>query len=186
MAEVLLPPHWIDVTFGAPDLRLCHITYQDLTEAAPLVVTRSLIVKQDHSWVLHANGHLVNPANVPSLQSFPSSLSNDSISLLLSQLGDLHTCIGNPEQKYMALAETKKNRQFLSEEKDVVAYMDRNACVVVGDRQYASTVRCSKCHILTNAMRCSVCATYRRSLNAQCSRAARFSNSVRSKKINFR
>ena len=81
-------------------------------------------------------------------------------------------CIGNPEQKYVALGETKKNGQFLSEEKDVVAYMDRNACIVGADQQYTSTVRCSKCHILTNGMRCSVCATYCRSLNAQCSCAA--------------
>ena len=101
MSAVQIPPHWMDVTFGAPDLRLCYVTYQDLLEATPLVVTRSLIVKQDHSWVLHVNGHLVDPANVPSLPSFPPTLSSDSISLLLSQLGDLHTCTGNPEQKYV-------------------------------------------------------------------------------------
>ena len=66
MAQVKLPPHWIDVTFGAQDLRLCQVTYQDLTEATcnPLVVTRSLIVKQDHSWTLHVHGHLVDPANL--------------------------------------------------------------------------------------------------------------------------
>lgn len=134
--------------------------YQDLTGASPLVVTYSLIVKQDHSWVLHVHGHLVDPVNVPSLQSFPSSLSSDLTSLLLHQLGDLHTCIGNPEEKYIALAESKKNRQFLSEEKGVVAYVDRSVCIVVGNQTYASTVRCSKCYILTSSMRCSVCATY--------------------------
>ena len=75
MAVVQLPPHWIDVNFGAPDLRLCHVTYQELPEVTPLVVTCSLIVKQDHSWVLHVNGHRVDPASVPSLQSFPTSLS---------------------------------------------------------------------------------------------------------------
>ena len=32
----------------------------NLPEATPLVVTRSLIVKQGHSWVLHVNGHLVD------------------------------------------------------------------------------------------------------------------------------
>ena len=178
--------HWVDVTFGGPDLRLCQVTYQELQEASPLVVTRSLIVREDGSWVLHVNGHLVNPDNVPSLHSFPPLLSRDSISLLLSQLGDLRTCVGNPEQKYVALGEAKKKEQFLSEGRSVVAYVDRNACVVVNEQKYASTIRCSKCHVLTSNVRCSVCTTYRRSLNAQCSRAARLSNHVQSKNINYR
>ena len=100
MAQVKLPPHWIDVTFGAQDLRLCQVTYQDPTEATcnPLVVTRSLIVKQDHSWTLHVHGHLVDPANLPSLHSFPPTLTSGSTSLLLIELANMHTCIGNPER----------------------------------------------------------------------------------------
>ena len=186
MAQVQLPPHWKDVTFGAQDLRLCQVTYQDLTEAPPLVVTRSLIVKQDHSWVLHVHGHLVDPVNVPGLQAFPPTLTSESATLLLIELADLRACIGNPEEKYVALGESKKNGQFLTENGDIVAYVDRNACIAVGEQKYTSTVRCSKCHILTNDMRCSVCTVYRRSLTAQCFRAVRLSSSVRSKKVNFR
>lgn len=104
VTQVQLPPHLTDVTFGAQDLHLCQVTYQDLTEATSLVVTSSLIVKQDHSWVLHVHGHLVDPANVPGLQSFPPTLTSESFNLLLIQLADLHTCIGNPEVEYIALA----------------------------------------------------------------------------------
>jgi hypothetical protein len=65
MAAVQLPHGWMNVYFGAPDLRLCRITYQDLPGAPPLVVTRSLIVKQDQSWELNVNGHTVDVSKVP-------------------------------------------------------------------------------------------------------------------------
>ena len=35
----------------------------------------------------------------------------------------------------------------MSEEKDVVAYVDWIACIVVSDKKYASSVRCCKCHM---------------------------------------
>ena len=171
MAVVGLPPNWTDVSFGAQGLRLCRVTYQELPGTAPLVVTHSLIVKQDCSWALNVHGHTVDSSKVPSLQSFPDKLSGESVTLLLNEVADLHTCIGNPEQKYTVLGEAKKYGQFLSANKEVVAYIDRNACVTVGDQQYPTTVRSSKCHLLTSAVRCSVCTGYRKSLNAQHSRA---------------
>ena len=47
------------VSFGSPDLRLCCVAYQELEGCSPLVVTRSLIVKQDYSWLLHVHGRPV-------------------------------------------------------------------------------------------------------------------------------
>ena len=35
MAVVGLPPNWTDVSFGAPGLRLCRVTYQELPGTAP-------------------------------------------------------------------------------------------------------------------------------------------------------
>ena len=61
---------------------------------------------------------------VPSLHSFPVELNSDSTTLLLSQLADLNTCMGNPEQKFTVLGEAKKNGHFLSVRKEVVAYVD--------------------------------------------------------------
>ena len=76
--------------------------------------------------------------------------------------------MGNPEQKFTVLGEAKKNGRFLSVGKEVVAYVDSNACVEVGRHQYPSTVRCSKCHLLTDDMRCPECVTYRKNLIAVC------------------
>ena len=53
------------------------------------------------------------------------------------------TCIGNPEPKFISHGEAKKNGQFLSQEREVVAYVDSIACVVIGEQQYACTIRCS-------------------------------------------
>ena len=60
MAVVGLPPNWTDVSFGALGLHLCRVTYQELPGTAPLVVTHSLIVKQDCSWALNVHGHTVD------------------------------------------------------------------------------------------------------------------------------
>ena len=71
------------------------MTYQNKHGYAPMVVTRSVVVKEDQFWTIHVHGHPVDPANIPSLQSFPSSLTRDLIDPLLSQLAHLNTCIGN-------------------------------------------------------------------------------------------
>ena len=182
-----LPPQWMDVSFGSPDIRLCQVTYQDKPSYAPLVVTRSLVVKEDQSWTIHVHGRLVDPVNIPSLKSFPSSLSSNFVDLLLSKLANLNTCIGNPEEKYVALGEKKKNGMFLSNKKNVVAFVDRYACVFLG-QEYSSTIRCSKCHLLTSDVRCSVCTKYRKSLNSQISQGSHLTptNPVRGKKVNYR
>ena len=113
-------------------------------------------------------------------------LTHDSATLLLSCLEELNTCNGNPEPKFISLGEAKKKGQLLSADKEVVAYIDSSACVSVGDQQYACTIRCTKCHLLTTEVRCSECALYRKNLLAQHSRATRRNNSAQSKTVNFR
>ena len=96
MTAVQLPHDWTNVSFGAPDLRLCRITYQDLPGSSPLVVTRSLIVKQDHSWVLNVHGHTVDASKVPFLRTLPVELNSDSATLLLSRLSRRLVIAGTP------------------------------------------------------------------------------------------
>ena len=185
-AAVQLPHNWTDVSFGSPDLRLCSVTYQELEGCSPLVVTRSLIVKQDYTWVLNVHGHPVDPSNISSLALIPHNLTRDLATLLLSRLEELNTCVGNPEPKFVSLGEAKKKGQLKSLEKEVVAYVDSSACVGIGHQQYAHTIRCMKCHLLTTEVRCSECAAYRKNLLAQHSRARRRSTSVQRRTTNFR
>ena len=187
MATIQLPHDWMNVSFGAPDLRLCHVTYQEVVGCSPLVVTRSLIVKQDCSWFLNVHCHSVDPSKIPSLTLIPAELNYHSAAILFTRLAKLNTCPGNPEPQFIALGEAKKNGRFLSAGKDIVAYVDSNACVAVGEQQYPSTIRHSKCLLLTDDshVRCSECTVYRKNLLAQHSRAIRRSISL-SKKTNFR
>ena len=66
-------------------------------------MTRSLIVKQDYTWVLNVHGHLVDPSKISSLALIPHNLTRDSATLLLSRLAELNTCVGNPEPKFVSL-----------------------------------------------------------------------------------
>ena len=54
---------------------------------------------------------------------------SESAAILLERVCQLNTCSGNPESRFVALGEAKKNRQFLSSTKDVVAYLDTGICV---------------------------------------------------------
>ena len=150
MATIQLPHDWTNVSFGAPDLRLCRVTYQEVVGCSPLVVTRSLIVKQDCSWFLNVHCHSVDPSKIPSLTLIPAELNYHSATILFTRLAKLNTCPGNPEPQFIALGEAKKNGRFLSTGKDIVAYVDSNACVAVGEQQYPSTIRHSKCLLLTD------------------------------------
>ena len=174
------------MSFDSPDLRLCSVVYQKLKGCTSLVVTRSLIVKQDYSWLLHVHGHLVDPSKITPLVSIPTSLNQDSAMRLLSHIVELNTCVGNPEPEFISLGEAKKNGQFLSQEKEVVAYVDSIACVAIGEQQYARTIRCSKCHLLTTEVRCFECAAYHKNLLSQHSRVTQRSHSAPNKTTNFR
>ena len=181
-----IPSKWINISTDTPDMRLCSVSFQEMTGCPPLVVTRSLIIKQDHCWSMHVHGHLVDPSVIQSLALIPSTLDSESATLLLQRIDQLHICAGNPEAKFVALGEKKKNRQFLSSTKEVVAYLETGICVTVKEQQYPSTIRCVSCHLLTDGTRCSVCSMYRKHLIVQHSRAQKCSTSVQKKKINYR
>ena len=63
-------------------------------------------------WQVHIHGHLLNPSNIPSLANIPTTLNGDTASLLLKQLSQLRTCVGNPEEKFVHLGKAKKNGCF--------------------------------------------------------------------------
>ena len=92
---------------------MCRVSYRELVGCPPLVVTHSLIVKQDHSWLLHVHGHVVDTLKVPSLDTIPTELNGASVTLMLSRVAELNTCPGNPEPKFIALGESKKNGLFV-------------------------------------------------------------------------
>ena len=51
-------PDWrtaVDIPTDTPDMRLRSVSFQEMTGCPPLVVTRSLIIKQDHCWSMYVH-----------------------------------------------------------------------------------------------------------------------------------
>ncbi len=183
MFSLKIPCTWTNKsTVDEQELRLCCISYQDAPGCSPLIVTRSLIIKPDCKWILHVNGHLVDPSVIPSLSTIPSSVSAETAGVLLENIGQLKTCPGNPDTRFVALGEKKKNGQFLSQSKAIVAYIDSGICVSDAGETYPSTIRCSNCHLLTDGSRCTNCRSYRRNLIAQALRTQKPKSPYRLKK----
>ena len=149
--QVVVPEGWMNV-FNENELKLCQISKQKVPNTPPLVVTRSLVVMSDQSWMLHVHSHHVNPTHISSLLETPSFLDPASTTLLLQAVCHLNTCVGNPDTRFTDLAMSKKNGRFLSSKKGIAAYLDTGFCISVGDQEYSSTVRCSSCHLLTDVV----------------------------------
>ena len=168
------------------ELRLCQISSQDVPSVSPLAVTCSIIVKNDCSWMMHINNHFVDPQNISFFVEVPPILDAVSTTSLLQTLCNLNTCAGNLDPKFIKLANSKKNGLFLLSKKEVVAYLDSGFCVSVDGQQYASTVCCSHCHLLTKGTRCVDCDVYRSTLTTMCYRFEKRSTSIQRKETNYR
>ena len=184
---MVIPSKWTDVSVDSPDLRLCVVTYQGAADApCPIVVTHSLVVDTSRTWKVHIHGHLVDTTVIPLLADTPSTLDGSSTSSLLQKISELNICAGNPDPKFIDLEKARKNAQFLSTSKSVVAYLDRSACVSVNRQEYAVTVRCTKCHLLTSEVRCQECSDYRRTLHLFQSHAVLRDTAKTSTSVNYR
>ena len=183
-----LPPNWTNVSDVSSDLHLCVIGYQECEDSPPLVVTSSLVINgSQQTWQVHIHGHKLDPSVISNLADIPNNLDVNTASILLNRLSELKICAGNPEPKFISLGRTKKNSQFLSPDSEVMAFLDNNACVSANGLEYPITVRCSKCHLLTDEVGCPVCTKYRKNLVAQEARITKQTCMLqKSSKTNYR
>lgn len=170
--QLNIPSDWLDVSGTNSDILLCQVTYNKSEHCPPLVVTRSLIVyNTSKKWEVHINGHLLDPSKIKSLADISHTVDAGAVRLILERLGLLFTCPGNPDEQYVLLAKSRKNGQFLSHKKELMAFLDSNACVTEEGKKFAATVRSSKCLLLINGeptKRCLECSSYRNTLKALC------------------
>lgn len=180
-----MPSGWTNTSpNGNLSVRFCQISHPESGSYSAFVKC-SLVIRNDTTWQLHVHNHLVSSES-PIIAECHSHLNSVTTSVLLSRLSTLHACPGNPEPKFVSLASMKRSGEFLSSGNDVVAYLDRNGSVTVNDNCYASTVRTTKCHLLTEELRCEVCKGYLKNLLAQHSRAIHASTEQMSKRVNYR
>ena len=185
-SDVTIPHGWITVPHDT-ELRLCQISWPDLPNVSP-VVTRSLVVKADFSWVLHVHGHHVDPKKVQLLVDVPPLLDITSTTHLLQCLSNLQTCVGNPDSRYIELAKSKKHSHFLSSKNEIVAYLETGFSLLIDDEHHLSTVRTTSCHLLSTEIRCNKCRKYHRTLLAMAYRREKQNKnpSVQNRKTNYR
>ena len=141
------------------ELRLCNVSYQEAPGYPSFFVSRSL-VKPDWTWTVYINGHLVDQS-VPPITSIPPCSTGET-AVVLQKINTLKICPGNPETRYVAVAENKKNKQFVSHSK---AYIDSGFCVEFNGNSYPATVRSTNCHLLTEDKQCAECKGYHRNLS---------------------
>ena len=96
---------------------------------------RSLVVRNDATWHVDVRGHPL-PQSSPILADFGFHLDSVTASML-------HACkvvrpLGNPEPKFVSLANAKRNREFLLSNNEVVAYADVHGLVSACERNLLS------------------------------------------------
>jgi hypothetical protein len=186
---ITVPSGWTNVSCEESDeLRLCRLSRQQATQCQPLVVSHSLIVKADYSWMLNVHGHLVDPSGIPSLGNIPPLLDSRSTTTLLQILSSVIVCVGNPDPDIISLCDKKKNKEFLSANRKVIAYLDSGFIVMVDGQEYTRTVRCSTCVILIDngCIHCESCTNFHKIFLTTISRMKHTCKHVQKNTVNYR
>ena len=111
---MLVPEGWINVP-NQTELRLCQISRQDVPSTPPVVVTQSLVVESDHSWMLYVHSHRVDPSHIPPFDDTPHLDSASTITSLFQRVCSLNTGVGNPDTK-IRVGKTKEEQPVSNSE----------------------------------------------------------------------
>ena len=142
-----------------------------------LKITRSLVIKCNHSWVAYVNGlQLSHSCNA--LQGVPEILTTDAFLALLNKLEQCYACIGNPDDRFVELCNQRKGR-FVSLKNEVTA-------VIQESEMAHQTIRHVSCQLLVEKenARCDVCTKYRSALRAMVSSSQK--SKLEATKANYR
>ena len=104
----------------------------------------------------------VDISRCSALNSFPDTLSSETLSRLLTKLDCLSICVGQTDQHFIKMVVAKKGRKIFSRDGKVAAYVDDDTCT--------STVRTADCQLISPAIKCQSCQTYRENLRAMYNR----------------
>ncbi|XP_077994664.1 uncharacterized protein LOC144448334 [Glandiceps talaboti] len=143
------------------------------------LLTERIQVHKDGTWSLEVHGRRVTTG--PAIASVPVILSNQSCSILFKMLAESSTCPGNEGFETLCRVKTASPLQpavFYNNQGVLEAYEEN--CIT------STTVRHTKCEMLTTGRRCSVCYAYRSNLSAMKSRHENRSNANPNKTRNDR
>lgn len=147
------------------ELQLTELSRQKSLNCEPIVITRSLVVSQDLSWLVYVHGHKLDPLRCSLTSVIPSELTFEDFKTLIAVITTSNICPGQPDQRFIEMAESRSGK-FLSPRKEVVSILDTGRCVTVNGVTYTSTIRHHSCELLVNAQHCKCCSNYRNNLRA--------------------
>ena len=137
------------------------------TMGPQVIITRSVAFQSTGTWAISIHGKEIDAAQCPALSGFPRAITTcDSISSFLTSLGSLHICCGNPDQKFIPLADSRKGVFKNQRGTAITAYREHSYPVRDKSARYTSTICSSNCHFLlaTEGYQCSSCQQHRRTL----------------------
>ena len=123
------------------------------------MITHCLTIEDDLSWKICIHSKEVTADQCPPLSDIPTHLEANQLQHLLCLLDQLRVCPGHPDDHYVDMVRAKKGK-LISTSGDIAAYIDSNAHVQLNGQTYSTTVRSTKCHILTSVTKCPACASY--------------------------
>ena len=177
--SLVLPEGWsVKLESSANYVDICKI---GSVTSQPAVVTTCLSIFTDLTWKLYVHGKVVSVSGCTALAHTPATLNPTFTAELLSQIDTLNVCIGNPDHRFSALCEMHGG-EFKAADGTIASFKDNYYPIKFEDEIYQSTIRSTKCSILTENTKCEVCKNYRATLRALCSRQQRTTEDTISKR----
>ena len=118
------------------------------------IITHSITISHDFSWVAYIHGHQVD-SSLALFSSVPNKLDANSLRVLLTTLDGCVVCPGHPDSTFVEMAMAKKGHMTSLDGKTVVATVDSFAPVSLNGETYTTTVRHRSCDIIVKSGKCS-------------------------------
>ena len=123
----------------------------------PIIISHCVEINNDLSWQLFVHGHKVDIPNSMSLHTFDGAMSKvDKFNQVIQKISTLNVCAGHPENRLLEVCKSRKG-EIRNYSGDTVAYRYDYCPVTLHGELHSSTIRSTKCELLANDVKCSVC-----------------------------
>ena len=172
LESATLPDGWYFRCTDKDEIQCFHVIRQSI-DAAPMFMSRILIIKRNLSWVVYVNNHQISPNN-DVLSPFPSMMSSNVLLSLVNSLHVSNVCSGNHDDSFISLARQKKGT-FISVDGQVVAVLHELFSFMVNGELKSATIWHINCDMLLakEKVTCPSCTSYRNTLRALVSKSTK-------------
>lgn len=163
LADIKLPCNWMQCSSDSGSV------YSKVQPSSlkGSVVTHTLTIQSDNSWILHVLGRQLNTSQYSSLNDYSPTVHSNDINNLLAAIDGLHICPGHPDNHFVDMLKDKNGVT----KGNSATVLDDYCDVTIEHTSYNVTIRHNDCNILVaDSGRCPTCTAYRSTLRALYSR----------------